>query len=117
MTPNPETHLLSPGLPHRAAHARGPRHPAATEDERNQITDRLRDSRDEKQLRHVGEAWHALSPGMRKDYARLVDVANKGARELGFRHPGAMWPSKYDMPADEFTKELDRLWNQVRPLY
>jgi peptidyl-dipeptidase A len=28
-----------------------------------------------------------------------------------------MWRAKYDMPPDEFTKELDRLWDQVRPLY
>ena len=28
-----------------------------------------------------------------------------------------MWRAKYDMPPDEFTKELDRLWEQVRPLY
>ena len=28
-----------------------------------------------------------------------------------------MWRSKYDMKPDEFTKELDRLWDQVRPLY
>ena len=30
---------------------------------------------------------------------------------------GAMWRSKYDMPPDDFTRELDRLWEQVRPLY
>ncbi len=28
-----------------------------------------------------------------------------------------MWRLKYDMPADEFTAEVDRLWAQVRPLY
>ena len=28
-----------------------------------------------------------------------------------------MWRAKYDMPPDAFTKELDRLWEQVRPLY
>jgi peptidyl-dipeptidase A len=28
-----------------------------------------------------------------------------------------MWRSNYDMPPDEFAKELDRLWGQVRPLY
>src|SRR5262245_13043335 len=28
-----------------------------------------------------------------------------------------MWRAKYDMPPDDFTKELDRLWDQVRPLY
>jgi peptidyl-dipeptidase A len=83
----------------------------------NQITDIMRDSRDEKKLRQVWEGWHAISPPMRKDYARFVELSNKGARELSFRDTGAMWRSKYDMPADEFTKELDRLWNQVRPLY
>ena len=54
---------------------------------------------------------------MRKDYARFVELSNKGAKELGFADTGAMWRSKYDMPPDEFTKELDRLWEQVRPLY
>ena len=28
-----------------------------------------------------------------------------------------MWRSKYDMAPDDFSKELDRLWEQVRPLY
>ena len=28
-----------------------------------------------------------------------------------------MWRSKYDMPPDDFAKELDRLWEQVKPLY
>ena len=28
-----------------------------------------------------------------------------------------MWRSGYDMPADDFTREVDRLWDQVRPLY
>ena len=54
---------------------------------------------------------------MRKDYARFVELSNKGAKELGFADTGAMWRAKYDMPPDAFTKELDRLWDQVRPLY
>jgi peptidyl-dipeptidase A len=28
-----------------------------------------------------------------------------------------MWRAKYDMPPDAFRKEVDRLWEQVRPLY
>ena len=56
-------------------------------------------------------------PADAKDYARYVELANKGARELGFADTGAMWRSKYDMPPDAFAKELDRLWEQVRPLY
>jgi peptidyl-dipeptidase A len=68
-------------------------------------------------LRAAWEGWHTISPPMRKDYQRFVELSNKGARELGFANTGAMWRSKYDMAPDAFTKELDRLWDQVRPLY
>ena len=74
-------------------------------------------SRDEKQLRDVWEGWHTISPPMKKDYQRFVELSNKGAKELGFADTGAMWRVKYDMPPDDFTKELDRLWTQVQPLY
>jgi peptidyl-dipeptidase A len=83
----------------------------------NQITDVMRDSRDEKRLRQVWEGWHTISPPMRNEYTRFIELSNKGARELGFADSGAMWRSKYDIPPDAFTKELDRLWDQVRPLY
>jgi peptidyl-dipeptidase A len=72
---------------------------------------------EEKTLRAAWEGWHTISPPMRRDYQRFVELSNKGARELGFADTGAMWRSKYDMPPDAFTKELDRLWDQVRPLY
>ena len=74
-------------------------------------------SRDEARLRKVWEGWHTIAPPMRNDYARFVELSNKGARELGFADSGALWRAKYDMPPDDFTKELDRLWGQVRPLY
>ncbi len=83
----------------------------------NQITNIMRDSRDEKKLRQVWEGWHTISLPMKKDYTRFVELSNKGAREMGFADSGAMWRSKYDMAPAEFTKELDRLWDQVRPLY
>ena len=81
------------------------------------ITKVMAESRSEPELRKVWEGWHTISPPRRKDYARFVELSNKGAKELGFVDTGAMWRQKYDMPADEFTKELDRLWEQVRPLY
>jgi len=81
------------------------------------ITHILATPGDEKTLRAAWEGWHTISPPMRKDYQRFVELSNKGARELGFADTGAMWRSKYDMPPDEFTKELERLWDQVRPLY
>jgi peptidyl-dipeptidase A len=81
------------------------------------VTKVMATSRDEKQLRTVWEGWHTISPAMRADYTRFVELSNKGSRELGFADTGAMWRAKYDMAPDEFTKELDRLWDQVRPLY
>ena len=52
---------------------------------------------------------------MRDDYARMVEIANEGSRELGFADTGALWRSGYDMPADDFAAETDRLWAQVKP--
>jgi peptidyl-dipeptidase A len=82
-----------------------------------QITEVMAASRDEARLRKVWEGWHTISVPMRGDYERFVELANTGARELGFADTGAIWLLKYDMPADEFTQEVDRLWEQVRPLY
>jgi peptidyl-dipeptidase A len=81
------------------------------------ITKILATSRDPKQIEDVWRGWHTISIPMRKDFARYVELANKGARELGFADTGAMWRSKYDMPPADFSRELDRLWDQVRPLY
>jgi peptidyl-dipeptidase A len=82
-----------------------------------EITKILATSRDPKELLDVWQGWHQIAAPMRKDFTRFVALANKGARELGFADSGAMWRSKYDMPPDEFARELDRLWEQVRPLY
>ncbi len=74
-------------------------------------------SRNPAELLDAWVGWHAIARPMRADYARYVALANKGARELGFADDGAMWRAKYDMPPNDFAKELDRLWAQVRPLY
>ena len=77
----------------------------------------LAESRDPKQLLEAWTGWHAIARPMRKDFVRYVELANKGAQQLGFKDNGAMWRAKYDMPPDAFAAELDRLWEQVRPLY
>jgi peptidyl-dipeptidase A len=81
------------------------------------ITEIMANSRDPKRLREVWEGWHTISIPMRQDYQRFAELSNKGAVELGFPDTGAMWRSKYDMPPDAFAAEMDRLWEQVRPLY
>ena len=77
----------------------------------------LANSRDYDELLDAWTGWHAISRPMRKDFVTYVALANKGARELGFDDTGAMWRSKYDMPPDAFAKEVDRLWEQLKPLY
>src|SRR6266545_1981390 len=81
------------------------------------ITEILAENRDPKRLQEVWEGWHTISIPMRKDYARFVELSNKGARALDYPDTGAMWRGKYDMPPDAFAKELDRLWDQLRPLF
>jgi peptidyl-dipeptidase A len=81
------------------------------------ITKIMAESRDPKQLLDVWTGWHSIARPMRLNFRRYVTLANKGASELGFKDNGAMWRSQYDMTPEEFSKELDRLWEQVRPLY
>lgn len=81
------------------------------------ITEILADNRDPARLKEVWEGWHTVGIPMRKDYARFVELSNKGAAALDYPDTGAMWRGKYDMPAEAFAKELDRLWEQLRPLY
>ena len=83
----------------------------------NDLENIMATSRDADELLRVWVGWHTIAPPMRKRYARMVALANKGARETGFTDTGAMWRSNYDMPPDAFAAELDRLWQQVRPLY
>jgi peptidyl-dipeptidase A len=81
------------------------------------LTRLMANNRNAAELLDAWRGWHAIARPMRQEFARYVELANKGARELGFADDGAMWRAKYDMPPDDFAKELDRLWEQVRPLY
>src|SRR6266852_2619316 len=74
-------------------------------------------SRDPEELKRAWMGWHAVGGPMRQRYTRMVELGNKGSRELGFADAGALWRSMYDMPPDELTKEADRLWEQLKPLY
>ncbi|MGH9531222.1 MAG: M2 family metallopeptidase, partial [Terriglobales bacterium] len=83
----------------------------------NDLERTINTSRNYDELLEAWKGWHSISPPMRERYARQTVLANKGAKELGFPDLGAMWRSNYDMPPDEFAKEVDRLWEQVKPLY
>ncbi|MGI8770958.1 MAG: M2 family metallopeptidase [Acidobacteriaceae bacterium] len=74
-------------------------------------------SRDPKEIENIWVGWHQIGAPMRERYARMVELSNQGARELGFADTGVLWRSGYDMRPEEFSAELERLWKQVEPLY
>ena len=74
-------------------------------------------NRDPKALLDAWEGWHAIGAPLKQPYERFVQLGNQGAKELGFADLGAFWRAGYDMPPDDFAKEVDRLWTQVKPLY
>ena len=77
----------------------------------------MAEGRDRDELKRAWLGWHAIGVPMRQRYARMVELGNAGARELGYTDVGALWRANYDMPPDDFAKEADRLWEQLKPLY
>ena len=74
--------------------------------------------RDPKQLAEVWQTWHETTGRpMKPDYTRMVEIANAGAKELGYADTGAMWRSQYDMSPEQFSAMYDRLLGELDPLY
>ena len=74
-------------------------------------------SRNPKQLLSAWRGWHEIGKPMKPMYLRMVEIGNKGSKDLGYEGLSDLWFSKYDMPADEFLNETDRVWDEVKPLY
>jgi len=82
------------------------------------IEEQMSVNRDPEQLKEMWTSWHDnVGAPMRVDYRRLVEIANAGAKELGYPNVGAMWRSQYDMPADDVAKLTDAIWADAKPLY
>jgi peptidyl-dipeptidase A len=82
-----------------------------------ELTAILGESRDPKMLQAAWEGWHEISPEMKADYVRMVEIGNAGAKELGFKDIADMWLANYDMPSADMEANVERLWTQVQPLY
>lgn len=75
-------------------------------------------NRNPAELAEMWQSWHEnVGRPMRPDYARMVEIANAGAKELGYADTGAMWRSQYDMTPEQFSAMYERLWGEVKPLY
>jgi peptidyl-dipeptidase A len=76
------------------------------------------EERDPARLKEMWVSWNDnVGAPMRPDYAKLVGIANEGAKGLGYADVGAMWRSGYDMDPDAFAAMTDKIWNDLKPLY
>ena len=83
----------------------------------DEMETRMLTERDPARLQEMWVKWREVSAPMAPDYARMVEIANEGARDLGFDNVGQMWLSNYDMPAADMEAEVERLWGQMQPFY
>ena len=83
----------------------------------DELSDVIATSRNYQALTDAWTQWHSVARPMRPKYQRFVELANEGAKELGFDDVGVLWRSGYDMSAEDFQKEAARLYDQVKPLY
>lgn len=77
----------------------------------------LKKSRNADELLEAWKGWHAIAPVMKDKYVRYAELGNKGAKEIGFADMGALWRSNYDMTPEAFEADIERLWQDVKPLY
>jgi peptidyl-dipeptidase A len=83
-----------------------------------ELEDVLAKQRDPEELLAAWQGWHdAAGAAIAPMYSRFVELANVGAKGVGFADVGAMWRSGYDMSPAGFEQEVDRLWSQLAPLY
>ncbi len=74
-------------------------------------------SRDPDELLKAWEGWRNIGKPMKDMYLRMVEIGNLGAKDLGYDGLTDLWFSQYDMPADDFLDETDRVWDELKPLY
>ncbi|MFM5931470.1 MAG: M2 family metallopeptidase [Novosphingobium sp.] len=82
------------------------------------IEEAMGTSRNPDELKEMWLSWNDnVGKPMKADYARMVEIANAGAKELGYADLGALWRSNYDMSPDAFAAATEKMWGEVKPLY
>ncbi|WP_225009282.1 M2 family metallopeptidase [Novosphingobium percolationis] len=75
-------------------------------------------NRNPDELKEMWISWNDnVGKPMKADYARMMEISNAGAQELGFADTGALWRSNYDMTPEAFAALTEKIWNEVKPLY
>ena len=84
----------------------------------DELSKTLQTTRDPNVALAAWKGWHDTVGHQERDlFVTYVGLANEGAKAIGFTDVAQMWKSGYDMPADAFEAETDRLFDQLRPLY
>ncbi|MDP5146642.1 M2 family metallopeptidase [Shewanella sp. ULN5] len=82
-----------------------------------ELSNLMAESSDPAVLLEAWQGWRDIAKPMRPLFEREVELANEGARDLGYQDLSELWRSQYDMKPEDFSAELDRLWGQIKPLY
>jgi peptidyl-dipeptidase A len=78
----------------------------------------LQKEKDPAKLLKTWQTWHdSVGRLERPLFTRYVELANIGAQGVGFKDVATMWRGGYDMPEEQFEQTVDKLWDQVKPLY
>ncbi|MCW1402283.1 M2 family metallopeptidase [Novosphingobium sp. MW5] len=82
------------------------------------IEEAMGTSRNPAELKEMWLSWNDnVGKPMKADYVRMVEIANAGAKELGYADLGSLWRSNYDMSPEAFAATTEKMWNEVKPLY
>ncbi len=77
----------------------------------------MQESRDPQELLDTWVGWHKIAVPMRAIYPRFMELQNEGAREFGYKDEGQLWRAGYDMTPQQFSEEVDRVYQQLQPFY
>ncbi|XP_053121534.1 angiotensin-converting enzyme isoform X2 [Hemicordylus capensis] len=81
-----------------------------------ELTDIMAQSRDYNELLSAWKDWRDVSgKPIRSQYKRYVQLSNEAARLNGHADNGAFWRSLYETPT--FEADLERIWQELQPLY
>ncbi|MFG0319928.1 MAG: M2 family metallopeptidase, partial [Planctomycetota bacterium JB042] len=83
----------------------------------NDIDEILRTSTDLAERRRAWDAAKSIGPPLRDGLLSLRDLRNRVAREMGYDGFFSLQVADYGMTADEMMADLERVLEDIRPLY
>lgn len=81
-----------------------------------EITEIMINSRNSDELKYVWKAWRDVSgKKVKTDFTKYVELSNEIARLNNYTDMAAFWMKDYE--SDDFTEQIELLWQQIKPLY